>query len=860
MPPAPPRFRTHTARWLLLAAAAASLSAVRAQPAGDLAQGNATHTPASDPGTFHRLAIQWHDATPTNAPATLLLNGRGARQQVLVTATAADSSDVDLTRDASYTVSPNGVAAVSASGLITAQTDGTALVRARLTSGLEATLQVVITNSARAVPVHFANQIVPILTKLGCNAGGCHGKAAGQNGFRLSLLGFEPAEDYEHLAKEARGRRVLLAAPEQSLLLLKATGDLPHGGGKRLEPGSRDYELLARWIAQGLPRGGTNDPVVTRIEVYPSQRVLRAGQRQQLLVTAHYSDGAVEDVTASAQYETNDKELADADAHGLVNATGRAGDVAVMVRYASQVGVFRAVIPMGVPVAVAQKPRSFVDELVLAKLKAVGMPPSDPCDDSTFFRRVTLDIAGRLPTATESREFLADKDPTKRDRWIDQLLESGDYADHFANKWSALLRNKRATDTHARGSYAFHAWIRDSLLENKPYDQFVGELLTAAGDVTQNPAVVWYRQVRDTTGQLEDTAQLFLGTRLRCAQCHHHPYEKWSQHDYYSFGAFFAQLGRKGGERPGDEAVFHRRGIAAAVNKKNNQQVKPAPLGLPPLDLGAETDPRQALVDWMRRDDNPRFAHALVNRYWKHFFGRALVEPEDDLRDTNPATNPELLEALAQHFIRSGFDLKGLVRLLCQSQTYQLSATPNAHNTMDRQYYARFYPRRLAAEVLLDAVDTATGNQTSFPGTLAGTRAVQLPDNSFNAGSYFLTVFGRPEASSACECERSQEASLSQSLHLLNSKELQAKLSATDGRSARLARRPAGEFDDGMDELCLALLSRPPTSAERTAARAHLERRVGAKTEAAATEAKRREAFEDIVWALINTKEFLFNH
>jgi len=739
-------------------------------------------------------------------------------------------------------------------------------VIARSAEGAVAEFPVTVTHAADPASVHFANQIVPIFTKYGCNGGGCHGKAAGQNGFRLSLLGFEPDEDYEHLVREARGRRLFPADPARSLLITKATAELPHGGGKRIEVGSDDHDRLVRWIAQGMPMGDAGAPTVSRIEVFPSIRTLARDSQQQLVVTAHYSDGSTEDVTRSALYEPNDKDMAAADPDGRVRVFHQTGEFAVMVRYQGKVTTFRATIPLGAPVDSLPVARSFIDELIFKKLRTVGMPPSDVADDATFLRRVTLDIAGRLPTPPEVEQFATSTAPDRRDVVIERLLDSTDYADYFANKWAALLRNRRTDPRHARGTYAFHAWIRDSLAANKPYNQMVHEILTATGDVSENPPVAWYRQVRTQQTQLEDVTQLFLGQRMQCAQCHHHPYERWSQADYWSLGANFSQVAYKPGSQPGEDIIVHRRGEARATNKKNGQTLKPAALAEPAFEIAADEDPRQFLADWMTSPKNPWFSKALVNRYWKHFFGRGLVDPEDDMRDTNPPTHPELLDALAAHFAENGFDLKELVRLITRSTTYQLAAEPNAHNAGDRHQFSRFYPRRLPAEVLFDSINAITGSESRFDGLPPGTRAVSLPDNSFNASSYFLTVFGRPEGSSACECERSAEASLSQSLHLINSSELQKKLSADTSRAARLTSDPRPD-DAKLTELYQLVFSRNPTAREIAVAIAHLDARSAAVKEgddpaavAAARIKARREAWEDTVWALLNSKEFLFNH
>ncbi|MCB1207968.1 MAG: DUF1553 domain-containing protein [Verrucomicrobiales bacterium] len=707
-------------------------------------------------------------------------------------------------------------------------------------------------------PLNFANDIVPILTKGSCNSGGCHGKASGQNGFKLSLLGFEPQEDYEHIVKEARGRRVFPAVPEQSLLLTKGTAQVPHGGGKKLDPKSEEYQDLIRWINEGMPYGSDSDPKMVSISVEPPVMTLPLKGSQQLKVTAHYSDGSTRDVTRRALYEANEKAMAETSETGHVQLFDLPGDVAVMVRYQGKVATFRATIPLGAPVDKLPPVRNYIDDLVNAKLKTIGMPPSDLADDSTFLRRVTLDITGRLPTAAELKDFLAVQDPQKRSAKIDALLDSPEYAEFFANKWSALLRNQRTQPTYARGSYLFWQWIRDSIADNKPYDHFVREVVAASGDLDQHPPVAWYRQVKDMKQQMEDVAQLFLGTRMQCAQCHHHPFEKWSQQDYYSFAAFFSTVSRKASGQKDEELIFHKRGTATATNIRTKANVVPASLGGEPLKLKPEQDPRLQLTEWMSRQDNPFFAHTLVNRYWKHFFNRGLVEPEDDMRETNPPVNPELLNALAADFTKSGYDMKHLIRTIVNSSTYQLSAVPNAFNARDRQNFSRYYPKRLNAEVLYDAVNRLLDVETNFAGQAPGTRAVALPDNSYNQSNYFLTVFGRPDSSSACECERTQEASLAQSLHLLNAADIQTQLARGNGRADVLTKDPRPD-DDKITDLYHIALSRDPNAAEVKFATAHIDKKTNGKKDQEAFTAK-KEAFEDILWALLNTKEFLFNH
>lgn len=710
-------------------------------------------------------------------------------------------------------------------------------------------------------PISFVNDVIPILTKAGCNMGVCHAKAGGgQKGFELSLLGFEPEEDFEHIVLEGRGRRLLFGNPEQSLLLLKASGQVPHGGGVRLPKSSAGYAILRDWIRRGASKNAAETPKLVALEIEPKKRTVTCKGTQQLKALARYSDASVRDVTSTALFESNDKAMADVSDEGLVKFFDLPGKVSVMVRYQGRVAVFNATIPLGAPLGPLPAEKNFVDRAVFANLKELGIPPSPVCDDATFLRRVTLDIAGRLPTEAEAHAFLADASSTRREQWIDELLRSPDYADFFAGKWAAVLKNRRDDAADLAANFAFHAWVRDSLLANKPYDQFVRELLAATGTVLSNPPVAWYKRVKEPKEQIEDVAQLFLGVRMQCAQCHHHPFERWSQDDYYSLTAFFAQVGRKPSDTRGEDLIFHKRGVAAAMNIKTRLTVKPAALGDPVPAIAPDEDPRLRLADWMKAPSNPYFAKVLVNRYWKHFFGRGLIEPEDDIRDSNPPSNPELLAALEKHFIQSGFDLKELVRVITRSNAYQLSSVPNQHNVGDRQNFSRYYPRRLSAEVLHDAIDQLTGTQTEFANLPAGTRAVALPDNSYNRSSAFLRVFGRPEGQSACECERVQTSSLGQSLHLINGADIRSKLAHAEGRAERLAKdaRPA---DAKIKELYLAAFARAPWPEELKAALDYLcDPRLNAAGQPIDVQKATRENLQDLLWALMTTKEFLFNH
>lgn len=825
-----------TAAW-----GSALLPSAPAVPA-DLPEASPDAAPGlGDPGTLQKIQIE--------STGVDQLVGRNARRQLVVTGIYSSGQQRDLTDQVQYRADPAAVLSVSNKGLVTPLADGRGTIIVQGPRATSARLLLTVTGSEQDLPVSFVNEVVPIFTKLGCNAGGCHGKADGQNGFRLSLLGFYPDDDYEYLVYEDRGRRIFPADPEFSLLLQKPANLLPHGGGQRLLQGSYEWDLIERWIAQGCPEGSVEDPTLQKIEAVPAAREMPFGGRQQLSVVAHYSDGSRRDVTQLAAYEANISEMAVLEDSGVVTVNRIPGEVAVMVRFQGAVSVFRGIIPQGVAVDRLPPERSAIDHHVFNRLKQLGIPPSELCTDAEFIRRVTVDLAGRLPTVDEARQFLKDNAADKRDRLIDRLLDSAEYADYFANKWSAVLRNRRRNGNDTPYTYAFHAWIRNALRQNMPYDDFVRSIITATGDVHSHPPVAWYREVRTADARMEDTAQLFLGMRLACAKCHHHPFERWSQHDYYGFQAFFSQVEMKSSKYNPQQnirdAVFVKASVPQARNPRTEQNVAPTGLGGAPMDIPAWQDARHQLVDWMTAPDNPYFARALVNRYWKHFFGRGIVDPEDDLRVTNPPSNPALLDALADDFTNNGYDLKALVRSICRSSAYQLSSTPVAGNAADRQNFSSFYPRRLTAEVLYDAINQVTQAESTFGNIPRGTLAVQLPDNGFN--NYFLEVFGKPEAESACECERSAEVNLSQSLHLLNSGDVYNRIRTGSGRAVRFSRDQEQSVADRIEELFLAAFSRRPADHE-----------VQFITEKISGYDNQQQAWEDIVWAVVNTKEFQF--
>ncbi len=712
--------------------------------------------------------------------------------------------------------------------------------------------------------ISFGTDVVPILTKLGCNGGGCHGKATGQNGFKLSLFGFEPDVDYDAIVTDARGRRLTPAAPDRSLLLLKATSRVPHGGGRRLDESSDDYRVLRDWITQGAAAPREDDPRLVRIELSPREQILGTNSSQQLRVTAFFSDGTSRDVTRQAVYQSNEPGIAGVEAEGLVKTGSQHGLVSVMARFGEQLATFHAAVPFASDPAKRTAAQTQLDQLeqrlvaspfdrlLLRQWRRLGVVPSAPADDATFLRRATIDICGSLPTSGEVSDYLADTRSDKRARLIDRLLDRPEYASYFTLKWADILQNRGAgysTSKQRAGTTLFAAWIRDSLAANKPYDRFVSEILTASGSQNENPPAIWYRTVRKSPEYVESVAQAFLGVRVQCAQCHHHPTERWSQSDYFGLAAVFSRVGRKGGfadaEVPTDEIIFLKE-RSDVLHPRTGEILKPRPLGGAEFSLGLHDDPRGSLARWMTGADNPFFARTMANRMWAHFLGRGLVHPIDDARSTNPPSNPALLDALAQDFIASGFDVKHLIRAITSSHAYGLESAPHAGNAGDTQTFARFYPRRVTAEVLLDGISQVLEVPTNFPGVPAGTRAIELPDE--NVAAHFLDVFGRPARMSACECERVDSPALNQALELVNSTEIQRKLTEKTGYAQRLAASDKSPADLAT-EMFLRVLARRPRPEELKVAMDFL-----------ASEPDRAEACRSLLWSLLATNEFLFNH
>lgn len=773
------------------------------------------------------------------------LQGPRAFQQLLVTGRYADGEVRDLTRSVEYSVAEAGVAGVDAKGVVRPTGDGETQVVARV-AGREASCAVSVRGFEQPSPVHFHHEVIAALTRSGCNSGACHGTPSGKNGFRLSLQGYLPDQDYLVLTREFYGRRIDLLAPDASLILQKGAARTPHEGGRRFGPDQEAYRVVRGWIAEGGAAPPADGPQLVRLEVVPKRRVLRNDARnQQIVVVAEFSDGARRDVTALTAFSSSDPSVADVSKTGLATFQER-GSVAVLCRYLHLVENAKLSYLKDVPNFAWTDPpaNNYVDEHVFAKLKELQILPSDLCSDAEFVRRVHLDAAGVLPSRERVEAFLADQDPEKRAKLIDEVLERREYADLWALKWADVLRSTRKLVAY-RGAHNFRRYLVDVFSRNVPMDRFATELLTSSGDTMMRPEANYYRVARDPQECAEATAQLFLGVRMQCAKCHNHPFERWTQDDYYGLAACFARVGRKAPAPQGEREIVFAARTGEVNHLRTGQVMPPKAPGEPPFEADSE-DRRTLLAQWLTAAGNPFFAKSVVNRIWFHLLGKGIVDPVDDFRDSNPPRNEELLDALADDFVKSGYDFKGVVRTILNSRTYQLSARPNEFNETDEKYFSRAYPKLLPAEVLLDAVSSATGSPEKFPGLPLGTRAVELPDGEI--GHEFLQAFGQPSRELVCECARESETTLTQALNLINGDVVHAKLRDPNNRVHQMLA--SGADDDAIVQaLYLTTMSRPPVDAEIQAVKAHLAK-IGDRTK----------AFEDVQWALINSKEFLFRH
>lgn len=782
-------------------------------------------------------------AEPLRAfPAAIELTQPEASQQVVILQ-AVEGRERDVTRQVSLRVENPGVATVDREGLVQPRGDGS--TRLVITAeGVETAVPLIVKGWADPAPLSFEHDIEPILTKGRCNSGGCHGKAEGQNGFRLSLLGFDAEFDHDALTHEARNRRLNSTDPPRSLLVRKGVAEVPHGGGRKLEKESPQYRRLIRWIAAGAPLKVEGERPAVQIEVDPPELTLAPGESRQLRVTAVDAQGGRRCVTIESDFLSNAGHVIEADPRGVVRASDIPGEAAILVRYQGMVSVCRVALPRPNPQFQRPPEKGFIDTLVWNKLQRLGIQPSPVVDDAGFLRRVYLDVIGTLPTAAEARAFLQDQDPLKRARLVDALLQRPEYADYWAMKWTNLLRADKTRIT-PQGTVGLSRWLSRQFSDNRPYDQMVRDVLLVQGPVQSESPAGFYKALEKPEVAARSFSQLFLGVRIECAQCHHHPSEKWSQDDYAGLVGFFTGVTVKPLPE-GTEAVVSRGGVDAP-HPRTGQPVPARPLGAPASDLKLATDRRRALADWTTAPDNPFLARAIANRLWAHYFGRGLVEPIDDLRATNPATNEPLLDALAQHLREVRYDLKAFTRTLLNSTVYQLSSETNDTNGTDRQHFSHAVPKALPAEVLLDAVSQTTGVTEKFNGWPEGIRAIQVWDNRMP--SYFFRIFGRPVRATVCECERSNEPSISQALHLMNSPEIHEKLTHRRGQARRLALGGLAP-DQVAAELYLGTLSRFPTEAERPLIEETF----------AVHASDRQAAVEDLLWALLNTKEFLYNH
>ena len=823
--------RPHRGRWLLVCL----MSGIAATSAGDFASA----------------------ATFRVEPATLNLEGNFARVQLVLTALNSDGTtsehSADLTPRSSYTSSNPQVVSVLRPGFLLAVADGEATINVSV-GGETVAVPVKVTGVVPQPQLGFTSQVLAVLNKAGCSAGACHASQYGKGGFKLSVFSFAPNEDHAAITRDRQGRRVDMLTPQRSLFLLKPTQAVPHGGGERLKAGSVDYELLKTWLANGAPGPRAEEPEVKSLHVYPPRRVGQQGMTQQLRVLADYSDGKTGDVTGWSRFDSLDDSVVKVTPEGFFTAGGK-GQSHVMVRFAGQASLCTVIVPFAENIELAGwTENNFIDALASQKFRELGIPPSPLCDDATFLRRAFLDAIGTLPTPEEAKAFFDSTDADKRTRLVDRLLGlTGDpaqdiynnqYAAYWTLKWSDLLRCNSAS-IGEQGMWALHNWIADSLRQNKPFDLFVREIITAKGSVYSSGPANFFRVANNPQDRAEAASQLFLGVRLACAKCHHHPFEKYGQDDYYSFAAFFARVGVKGSQEfglfGGEQVVLVSSG-GEMGNPRTGKIMKPTPLEGQPV--AEAPDRRQPLAQWLTSPDNPFFSRNIVNRYVAYLLGRGLVEPIDDMRATNPASNEELLGALAAEFAKSCFDVKRLLRTIMTSRLYQLDSQPIAANASDNRFYSHFLVKRLPAEPLLDAINSATGTTTKFKNMPLGSRAIDLPDGDYP--DYFLKTFGKPRRVSICECERSSEANLAQALHTLNGDTLSQKIADGNGRLAKLLKENK-PFDENVTELYLATFSRRPTAEELATCKSFLDQSPDPKS-----------FYEDLLWTLVNSKQFLY--
>ncbi|HMJ91159.1 MAG TPA: DUF1549 domain-containing protein [Candidatus Acidoferrum sp.] len=779
-------------------------------------------------------------------PTNVSLTTKSDRQSVVVQAIYADGLTRDVTTDANFALGNKALAKIER-GTLHPIADGKTDLKIKY-AGKELTVPVSVEQALVERPVSFNLDVMPVLMKAGCNAGSCHGAASGKDGFRLSLFGYDGEGDYFRLTRESIGRRVNLALPEESLLIEKALGKVPHGGGERFKMGSELHRTLVRWLESGVPKDSTNLPKVVSVELMPKLAVLEGSNTsQRVTVRARYSDGTDRDVTSLAVFFSNNDPVAKVSDDGVVTA-GQRGEAYVTARFETHtVGAQMLVIPRGLKFKWPQvDENNYIDELVHAKLKKLRMTPSEACDDAAFIRRAYIDVIGLLPSAEEVREFTEQMSAGKRADLIDKLLDRKEFAELWVMKFAELLQIRSNNNEFPyKAALLYYNWLQDRFVKNAPIDQIVKELITAEGSNFKNPAASYYQVERDTLKTSENVAQVFMGMRTQCAQCHNHPFDRWTMDDYYSFAAFFPQVSRKQGDDPRETIIFAKADgeVRHPVTKK---AMTPKFLGGDRPEIKKGEDRREVLANWLASTNNPYFAKNLANIVWAHFVGKGIIDPVDDVRISNPAINPELLDALGQKFMDYKYDFKKIVRDICNSRTYQLSTRPNESNALDDRNFSHASIRRMRAEVLLDSINQVTDSADKFQGLPRGARAVEIADG--NVANYFLTTFGRATRTTPCSCEVRVEPNLSQALHLLNGDTTQAKV-ANGGVVKKLLAQNNNDAMKTIEDLYMRCLARPPTPKEIAKLKTHFG---DGKPD--------QQVLTDVFWALLNSKEFIFNH
>ena len=770
----------------------------------------------------------------------------GADSHTLVAmATYEDDTTRDITDDAIFRLAKPGIAELHGTQL-KPSTDGDTAVHVTFGSR-EVVVPVKVSDATKPRPVSFRLDVMPVFMRTGCNTGSCHGSARGQDGFMLSLFGYDPDGDHHRITRQISTRRLNLALPSESLLVEKSVEAVPHTGGKRFDVDSPYYDTLVEWIKVGAPNDAKDVAKPVSIDILPPKLLLEGdGATQQMTVVARYSDGTDRDVTPLVVFQSNNDNSATVSPDGLVTAKNR-GEAFVMARFATfTVGSQAVVIPEGLnyerPTLVAN---NYIDELVYDKLHKLRMTPSELCTDEAFARRSFLDITGLLPEPKELADFLADADPEKRNKLVQSLLDRKEFTEMWVMKWAELLqiRTQQNNQVSYKATLLYHNWLKDRIANNVPFDKIVQELLSSTGGTFKSPATNFYQIERDTLKVTENVAQVFMGMRIQCAQCHNHPFDRWTMDDYYSFASFFSQIGRKNAEDPREVIVFNRRS-GDVKHPIGGRTMMPKFLGGAAPEITRAQDRRAVLATWLASADNPFFAPNLANIIWAHFFGIGIIEPVDDVRVSNPASNPELLDALAKRFTEYNYDFKRLVYDICTSRTYQLATRTNKSNAADTRNFAHGRIRRLRAEVLLDVITQVTQTKNKFKGLPLGARAVQIADG--NVGNYFLTTFGRATRETVCSCEVKMEPSLSQALHLINGDIVQSRIQSGGLTGELLKEHPPAEV---LRQLYLRTLCRPPSDDEQAAILGQLEK-----------EPDKKAVMDDVFWALLNSKEFIFTH